>query len=254
MSLENSLREAVRDNEFELFFQPKLCVETNNISSAEVFIRWCRNGEEWVVPEELLPITEAIGLMPTLGDWILEKACETTQTWQRNGFENISIAINISERQLPHENFLKNFTKIVKSSKFPAKYSELEIAQSILVQDLNFIEHTLTEIKGMGIKIGIDNFGLSSFASLNQLPVDYIKIDKHIIHDISSKEKASEKAIITLAKVLRFSVVAEGVESLAQFGKLKNWGGDFFQGYYIARPVNATNFIAFLNSHHQNKT
>lgn len=252
--LESNLRQAIKNMEFELFYQPKLSLVTGEVCSAEVLIRWCRNGEEWISPQEFIPLAEAIGLIVPLGDWILAKACQTAYDWHQQGHRHVSAAVNVSAIQLMHNNFNNSFCQALERSGLPAQYLELELTETVALQDFKVVQQILDNVRGIGVKVSLDDFGTgySSLSYLNQLPLDFIKIDRAFVQELdlaSDSDKGLAHAIIEMAHSLGLPVIAEGVEQASQMKILKGWGCEYIQGYYFARPMNEESFIDFLDNH-----
>lgn len=256
-SMEENLRHAIKDMEFELFYQPKLSIVTGEIISTEVLIRWCRNGEEWISPEDFIPMAEAIGLIMPLGSWILKNACKEAKKWQDQIAHPIPVAVNISAKQLLHEGFSESFIEALDYSELSAQYLELELTETIAMHELQSVQGILSHVKGLGVRISLDDFGTgySSLSYLNKLPIDYLKIDRSFISDlqINHSDKSIAHGIIQLGKALNMPVIAEGVETKNQLDVLLNWGCQYIQGYYFAQPMTATNLLQFLQKHDSKK-
>ncbi|WP_317204274.1 bifunctional diguanylate cyclase/phosphodiesterase [Janthinobacterium sp.] len=239
--LESSLRGALAQRQFELYYQPIVDTGTRRLHTLEVLLRWQRPGHGLVLPDHFIPIIEDNGLIVPIGEWVIRRACEQSVAWQRQGWRPVPLAVNLSPRQFLHRGLIASIRGILDDTGIDPALLEFEITETALMQHG---EHTLAilgQINGMGIRLSIDDFGTgySSLAYLKRFPVKKVKIDRAFIKDLedSAEDRAIVAAIIALADSLQLSAVAEGVETEAQFALLQRQGCRYAQGYLFSRPV-----------------
>jgi diguanylate cyclase (GGDEF)-like protein/PAS domain S-box-containing protein len=244
IEIDKGLREALEENQFELYYQPKMDLVTGDILGAEALMRWHHPEMGMISPAEFIPIAEEIGLIASIGEWALQTACTQCIKWRNSGFPSIRVAVNISTLQFRQQNLVTTIRRILKDSHLDPKYLELEITESVM-QNTESI-HKLFELKAMGIYMSIDDFGTgySSLSYLKRMPIDALKIDKSFINDIHMDPTDTKivTTIITLAKSLNLRVIAEGVETAEQLKFLKQHKCDEIQGFLISKPVPARDF------------
>lgn len=252
MQMITLLRQALQQNELTLHYQPKIDLITHQIVGVESLIRWHNPVLGHVSPAKFIPIAEDAGLIVSIGDWILQTACKQLAIWQKLGADNLLMSVNISARQFNQNNLIENIKAILMETGTKAEYLELELTESLLMNDSPQLLKTLYAIKSLGMQLSIDDFGTgySSLSYLNTLPIDTLKIDKAFIDTISlqTKEVPIVNTIISLAKNLRLKVIAEGVETVDQVHYLKAHGCDQIQGYYFSKPLPADGITQLLLS------
>ncbi|MBL1141244.1 MAG: EAL domain-containing protein [Proteobacteria bacterium] len=250
MNLETKLRRAIERDEFVLYYQPKFNIHNNELIGAEALIRWIDPEEGMISPALFIPLAEETGLIAPITDWVLKKACNQNSEWQKQGYEAIRIAVNLSPKQFNQENIAHRIFNQIICSDLAPKYVELEITEGALVEDVEKSNEILNELKTRGIHISIDDFGTgySSLSYLKKFPLDTLKIDQSFVRDLmeDSDDAAIVSAIIAMAKSLRFNVIAEGVETAEQLSYLAAHGCHEVQGYFTGRPVPAEEFVQFL--------
>jgi EAL domain-containing protein (putative c-di-GMP-specific phosphodiesterase class I) len=238
--LEMDLRRAIENDDLALFFQPQFDVADGHACGVEALVRWFRPDGKVVEPRVFIPLAEKTQLIGALGAWVLNQACHTMQAWRTRGSESITLCVNVSARQL-NRAFANGVARILECTGFPATLLELEITESALISNANSIIECFRQLKGMGIRIAIDDFGTgySSLNYLSRLPADRLKLDKSLVHNLTTqwKDVAIVRAVIELGKELGIAVIAEGVETEQQFQVLKNLGCLQVQGYLLARPI-----------------
>ena len=245
LRLEASLRQAVKDEEFVLYYQPKVAVKTGQVLGAEALVRW--NGpDSFVSPADFIPLAEETGLIVPLGEWILRETCRQLKEWHELGSIPVNLSYNLSVRQLVDPLFLERMKKIIVESGIDPQYLTVEITESLLIDDVDQKIEFLHELKRMGVRLSIDDFGTgySSFSYLRQLPVDELKIDRSFISEISTHKESQAliAAIIFLAKSLHMKTVAEGIEQKEELKFLQQRSCDQFQGYLFSPAVSADIF------------
>jgi diguanylate cyclase len=238
--LEMDLRRAIENDALTLFFQPQFDVTDGHACGVEALARWFRSDGKVVEPRIFVPLAEKTQAIGALGDWVLKQACQTVQAWRIRGSESVTLCVNVSAQQL-NRTFAKTVQRVLKCTGFPATLLELEITESALISNANSVIECFRQLKAMGIRIAIDDFGTgySSLNYLSRLPVDRLKLDKSLVHNLTTqwKDVAIVRAIIELGKELGIAVIAEGVETEQQFQVLKNLGCLQVQGYLLARPT-----------------
>lgn len=237
----NMLFKAQKNNEFLLYYQPQVNINTKEIIGLEALIRW-RNPEFGMIsPGIFIPLAEQSGLINSIGQWVLETACRQNKEWQNKGYPPMRMAVNLSIEQFRNPNLVQLILKTLETTDLEAKYLELEITESISIKETKDVAPILTELKEHGITISIDDFGTdySSLARIKNLPIDRIKMSMEFVHGISvsKKDEAIAVAIITLANNLGLKVIAEGVETEKQLNFLKRRKCDEVQGFYFYGPM-----------------
>ncbi len=252
LTLESALRHALERKEFGLAYQAKRDINSGQITGMEALLRWNHPDLGVVPPRQFLPVAEETGLIISIGKWVLDTACRQNVEWQQRGLPKLRMAVNLSTRQFLDEDLLPLIENVLKTSSMDPGLLELEIHESLLVHDVARTLRILTALKAMGIKIAIDDFGTgySSLTSLQQFPLDTIKIDRSYIRDISTRSEDSNltDAIIAIGKSLSVTVVAQGVETREQANFLRQHACDELQGFYLNRPVSAQQFEMLLRT------
>ena len=241
MKMTNSLYRALGRNQFELYYQPQVNCNTNEIVGLEALIRWNHPELGMVSPVEFIPIAEQTGLIIPIGEWVLRTACKQNMRWQEAGLPRIRMGVNLSIKQFQNDNLVKDVEGILGETGLECKYLELEITESAVMKEKDLIIKALTAFKKLGIHIAIDDFGeeYSSLKYLKQLPVDRIKIPMTFIQgiDVNNTDEAITKAIIVLAKSMGLGVIAEGVETKNQLDFLNLQMCNDIQGFYYFKPM-----------------
>lgn len=249
-SLEGTLREAVECDQFVLHYQPKVNLTTGAISGVESLLRWMHPVLGLVPPLEFLPIAEDCGLIVPIGRWVLRETCRQAQEWIDSGLPAILVAVNVSSLEFRSEGFLDNLRAILKETRLDPTYLELELTETVLMQHAESTVSLLNALKTIGVRLAVDDFGTgySSLSYLNRFPIDCLKIDQSFVQNITSDKGGAPivRAVITMAKSLKQSVVGEGVETEEQMAFLQAHGCDEAQGYYFSKPVVAARFAALL--------
>jgi EAL domain-containing protein (putative c-di-GMP-specific phosphodiesterase class I) len=237
------LRGALARGEFTLLYQPVYDTATRRLSALDVLLRWRRPGHGMVMPDEFIPILEESGLIVPVGEWVLRRACEQSMAWQRAGLRAVPVAVNLSARQFKHRGLVDALRSLIDDTGIDPALLECEITETALMEDGEQTLGILGQIERMGVKLSIDDFGTgySSLAYLKRFPVHALKIDHAFVHDLetSMEDRAIVAAIVALARSLDLSVVAEGVETEAQFALLRASGCAFAQDYLFSAPVEA---------------
>jgi EAL domain-containing protein (putative c-di-GMP-specific phosphodiesterase class I) len=244
-SLEYELRQAIQNEEFELFYQPKVFNQNGyHLSGAEVLIRWQHPQKGMISPGIFIPLAEKTGLINSIGEWVMRKACEQMKQWQQQGYY-FKLSVNLSSRQLTWSSIDKLFD-IIEQADINSQYLEFEITETYVMQNLKEMSLLLQHIKDKQISIALDDFGLgySCLAVLKSLPLNTLKIDKSLIDNIphNLQEQAILESIVTVAKALNLRVVTEGIETDEQRNFLAQLQCDELQGFYFSKPLELSAF------------
>jgi diguanylate cyclase (GGDEF)-like protein len=248
-AIEQRLRRAIQSDEFELFYQPLINAETLEVVLVEALIRWRMPDGGFRAPGEFLAVAEESGLIVEISDWVLRTAICTAARWHRGPWPNARVAINVSPRQFLDYRFVSRLEELLREFDLPARCLELELTESVLQTGLQTIK-TLDQLRAIGVAVALDDFGTgySSFASLQQLPLTRVKLDRSLIHGIddSARSASIARATIALCRSLGLEVTAEGVERVEQFAMLLPHPAISLQGYLFSRPVSAANLLPLL--------
>lgn len=253
LEIETDLRIALKRQEFRLVYQPIICLNTEKIKGFETLVRWNHSQKGFISPGQFIPIAEQTNLILPLGMWILQEACQQISIWQewfKSSQNDFTVSVNISAKQFKQDDFILQLDEIVDRTGIDVRHLKLEITESLLMDHAPIADRVFNQLKARQIQLAIDDFGTgySSLSYLDRFPVDTLKIDRSFVSRIDEENQASTivKATLDLAHNLGFNVVAEGVETLQQVRQLQNWGCEFAQGYYYAKPldkVSAWNFL-----------
>jgi len=250
LTMENSLRRALEREEFSLFYQPQFNLKTNEITGVEALIRWQHPDLGMVLPNDFIPLLEETGLINQVGYWIVATACRQLQTWHKAGFSNLMMSLNISGRQFHDRDFIGKIEASINESGVSPCMMELEITESILMENQQRTVAALEALEKMGFRIAIDDFGTgySSFGYLRRFKVDTLKVDQSFIHDVTDNpdDAAITSAIIAMAQSLKLKVIAEGVETQQQLAFLRKHDCYYVQGYLFSRPLPADELTQLL--------
>lgn len=250
LEMVHSLRYALERNELELYYQPKIDLKTRNIVGAEALLRWHHSDLGTLLPTEFLQIAEETGMMPKIGNWVIEQACQANKSWENIGEHRIRVAVNLSTTQLSQDDLVSTIQAALERSHLSPDLFEIEITETSLVNQSEKAMSTITLLQRLGVHISIDDFGIgySSLSYLKQLPVDSLKIDQSFVRDLSidSNDAAIIKAVTALAHNLGLGVVAEGVETQEQLEFLEANDCDQVQGFFFSTPLTATEMAKLL--------
>lgn len=248
LDIENSMRQAVTSGieEFVVFYQPVVDVRTGECSSCEALVRWDSKALGFMGPGDFIPLSEYLGLITSIGDYVLEEACRQCRYWNEHGIPDFHINVNLSVVQLLQKDVAETMARILKKTGVNPKNIVLEITESFAINDMDRVLDIIKGIKKLGPRIALDDFG-TGYSSLNyikQLPLDIIKVDKTFIDDIVEDEYAQAfiKLIVELSDTIDTDIIVEGVENEAQLNILKELGVDYIQGFYYGKPVPAYEF------------
>lgn len=250
LRMETQLRRALEQDEFMLYYQPKVDLSTGHIIGIEALLRWLHPERGLIFPKEFVTILEETGLIIPVGEWVFRTACRQTRTWQKEGFLPLRVAVNLSMRQFNQQNLAMIVRRALNESGLEPGYLEIELTENLLMSNVKESMAAIHELTGMGVQFAVDDFGTgySSLSYLKRFPLRSLKIDRSFIQDVTvhPDDAAIVKAIISMAHSLNLKVVAEGVETKEQLAFLIKFHCDEFQGYYFSPPLTAEDFAELL--------
>ncbi|AZF25274.1 bifunctional diguanylate cyclase/phosphodiesterase [Pseudomonas sp. R2-60-08W] len=249
-NLESALRQALERDELVLHYQPKLELESGRIVGAEALTRWFHPRSGWISPAEFIPIAEDSGLIVRLTQWVLRQACAQAQAWRHMGLAPLRMSVNISAIDFRQRNFVDNLAAILEQTGLPPALLELEITESVLMQNVDETVAILQRIKALGVRLALDDFGTgySSLSYLRRFPIDVLKIDQSFVRGLSinSQDEQLISAIIGMGKSLKLDIIAEGVETLDQLNFLKAQRCEEGQGFLFSKALAPKDFVQLL--------
>jgi len=255
LRLETDLRHATERNELFVLYQPQADISVRRIVGAEALVRWQHPGLGLIPPMEFIPIAEESGLIVQVGEWVLRAVCRQNKAWQDAGLPPVRVAVNLSPLQFRQQDLFAVVSAALKESGLEPQYLELELTESIFMEDIEAAIVTLRQIKNLGVALSIDDFGtgFSSLSYLKRFPIDTLKIDQSFVRDSPGNpdDSAIVEAIIAMAHSLKLKAIAEGVETEQQLAFLRERGCEMMQGYLCARPLAPDQFAEILLTHHR---
>jgi EAL domain-containing protein (putative c-di-GMP-specific phosphodiesterase class I) len=246
--LESHLARALERKEFSIQYQPKVDIRTREVKGAEALLRWWNLELGTVSPAHFIPVAEDTGLIVPIGKWVMKTACEQNMAWQRRGLRPIVMSVNLSPRQFKDPMLLEDIAEVLHRTGMAPGLLELEITESMLMHNLDQAAEMTAAIKRLGVRLAIDDFGTgySSLSQLKRFPIDTLKVDRSFIREDSENDRVITETIISLGKALGVTVVAEGVETEAQYTFLRDNACDEMQGYYFSKPCHPDAFADLL--------
>jgi diguanylate cyclase (GGDEF)-like protein len=249
--LERKLRVAIEKEEFVLHYQPQIDLSTGKVIAVESLVRWQEPETGLIPPGGFIKMAEDTGLIVQIGEWVLRKSCMDCKRWHDMSLNRVHVSVNLSMRQFKREGFVATVAGVLEETGLPPEKLELELTESIIIEDADETVKKLQELKNMGVRLAIDDFGTgySSLAYLKRMPLDVLKIDQSFVRDINVDEgdRAICAAVIRLAGSLGIKVVAEGVETTEQLGLLKELDCGYIQGYLVTKPVPYSDVQEYLD-------
>ena len=249
-TIESNLRRALDRGEFVLFYQPRIDIRSQRVVGMEALLRWRRPQEGLLLPGEFIPVAEENGLIVPIGEWVLQEACRQAAAWRKSGLTPLTMSINLSAGQFKRGRLVERICGALEETGLPAEFLELELTESMLIEDTDLSAMLLARFREIGVKITIDDFGTgySSLSYLKRFALTALKVDRSLVRDLATDANDSVivSAAIALAHNLRLRVVAEGVENEIQAGILRSQGCDEAQGYLFSPPLDADNFECWL--------
>ena len=250
LDVESSIRRALVNREFLVYYQPKIDVNNRRVAGMEALVRWRDPERGLISPGEFIPVAEESGLIEQIGQWVLEETCAQNYRWQAEGLSPVCASVNVSARQFRNKNFVSSVEDILARTGLEPRWLELEITESMLMGDMASIVARMENLRRIGVSLSIDDFGTgySSLSYLSSFPVTTLKIDRAFIADVQSNSQTAEiaRAIIGLSRGLNLEIVAEGAEEIEQVEFLRQHGCDLVQGFYYSKPLPAEEFAAML--------
>ena len=252
LSMESALFHATERDELRLHYQPLISAKTGRIVGVEALVRWQHPEFGLVSPAEFIPLAERTGIIGEIGDWVLFSACRQMAEWRAAGLNGMAVSVNISGRQFSGDTLVPTVARALQATGLPPACLELELTETLLMEDTDHSQATIRELKQLGVSIALDDFGIgySSLSYLQQFTLDTLKIDRAFTSEMltSPQSEAIVRATFDIARALKFRTVAEGIETRAQAAFLAELGCDVFQGYYFAKPLPAQELLAFARS------
>ncbi len=250
VALERELRVALKESQFILHYQPQIDIHSHSVIGMEALIRWKHPNKGLIPPDKFIPIAETTGLIVPIGEWVIDEACRQLQLWSTAGFDNLTMAINLSARQLFQNDLLEVIESSIHKYNIEASKLEFEITESMMMLNIEEIIDTLNMIKALGVQLSIDDFGTgySSLSYLKRFPLNKLKIDKSFIDGLPDDKDdfAIVQSIIAIGHALKLTVIAEGVETIEQYEALENNQCNEIQGYYFSKPLAVSAASQFL--------
>jgi diguanylate cyclase (GGDEF)-like protein len=248
LEIETDLHRAIENKEFQAYYQPLINAKTGLISGMEALIRWQHPTEGLVPPGRFIPLAEETGLIVPIGEWIMEEACRQTKVWHDMGFSHLKVAVNLAEKQLRVGNITEVIERILTKTKLHSDFLELEITETAILDEA--IIKTIQQFKEMGLALAVDDFGTgySGLSYLKRFAINKIKVDQCFIRDIPENADSMTivSAILAMARELKVTTLAEGVETVEQLEFLKSKGCDYIQGFYFSKPLETSFFTQLL--------
>ena len=248
--LESELRRALRRDELELHYQPRLDLGTGQIVGLEALVRWRHAERGLLAPSEFVPLAEQSGLIVPLGYWVISRALRDMQALRERGLEPLHMAVNLSFRQFQDSQLLSTLSRLISERGVEAQWLEFELTETAVMRRSDLVKQTMDALGRLGVRFSLDDFGtgFSSFVHLNSLPIALLKIDKSFVGGMESREENRKlvHAMINLAHNLKLEVVAEGVETPEQLALLRDFGCDQVQGYFISKPLPLAELVDYL--------
>lgn len=243
VKMENALRVALEQQQFEVYYQPKVNLDSGKLSGVEALIRWNHPQNGMIPPSSFISLAEETGLIGPIGEWVMRAACAQAKQWHNMGFDDMSVAVNLSAYQFSQQNVANLVLRVLADTGLAAQHLELELTESMLMSDSDSMLAALRDIKAIGVTLALDDFGTgySSLAYLKRFPIDVIKIDRSFVRNVTTdhNDATLTKTIVLMARSMKMKTVAEGVETPGQLSFLRAIKCDAIQGFYFSKPVNA---------------
>jgi len=257
LQVESLIRQALKNDWFEVYYQPKISLKTGSLMGMEALVRLAHPEHGVISPSEFIPVAEDTGLIIAIGEKVLDRACYATQQWRKNGLFTGRVAVNLAARQFAQTDLIQRIDHILECTQLPLANLELEITESTVIENPELAITTMQKLADKGIHLALDDFGTgySSLSYLKRFPIHTLKIDKAFIDDLTAEknERHMVASIISIAHSMELSVVAEGVEEKEQLDALKELNCETIQGFYFSRPLSEQDFTSYLLKHNEEK-
>jgi len=251
--LEISLHRAIKQHnfqEFEVYYQPIVDIDSGKIVAVESLLRWQSPELGMIYPTEFIPLAESTGLIVPIGKWVLKRVCQQIKSWRDAGIYSFVVAVNLSVMEFNQPDLIQKIVNLIAINDLEPHYLEIELTESMIMQDVNGAIATMNKLQSLGVKIAIDDFGTryNSLINLITLPINTLKIDRYFIHNVANdpQKSAITQALIQMAHNLNLDVVAEGVETEAELAFLRQHNCNYMQGFLFSRPLPPAEFENFL--------
>ncbi|MGA8055911.1 MAG: EAL domain-containing protein, partial [Burkholderiales bacterium] len=252
LALEQAMRHAAKRGELELFYQPQVQFTSGRVVGVEALIRWHHPRDGLLLPGAFIPVAEETGLIEEIGLWTLRQACAQLRAWAAQGVGNVTVAVNLSPRQMVRPGIVRGLERVLRESRVDPRSIKLEIVETAVMHDLDRLEGILKAVRALGVRIAIDDFGTgySSLMHIKRFPVDEVKIDQSFVRGIgdNASDAAITQAVIAMAHSMGLTVIAEGVETETQLDFLRERACDGWQGFLFSRPMPASELAACLGA------
>ena len=252
VNIETNLRSALNNDEFHLLYQPKVCLNTGHCHSVEALIRWVQPDGKVLPPDSFLPIAENTGLIKDVTQWVLTKTCQNLEAWKNTGLDGVPISINVSAIDFSDARFLENVLGVIQHYDIDHSLLEFELTETVFFNDVEMVKNIMAVLHQNGIKLAIDDFGTgySSFSYLQDLDLNFLKIDRSFITNVDKNERslAIVKSIVDIGLNLGLEVIAEGIETEQELQCLRRMGCDYGQGYLFSKPLPEQELRQFVQS------
>ncbi|MFC4556926.1 EAL domain-containing protein [Virgibacillus kekensis] len=239
LTMENELRNALKEGQFELHYQPQKNLNSGKVVGMEALLRWNHPVKSYIPPEEFISLAEKTGLIIDIGDWVLREACRQNKAWQDQGYQPIIVSVNLSAKQFNQKGLVEKVESVLNETGLDPGYLELEITESMAMANEEYILETMQRLRTLGVQVSIDDFGTgySSLKYLSMFPITKLKIDKIFMNENQKQNQAIVKSIIHMSHSLNMKVIAEGVETIEQLNFLQGEKCDEMQGFYFSKPL-----------------
>lgn len=239
--IEQELHYAFQTGQFVMYYQPQIDLVSGRLIGVEALIRWLHPEKGMIPPDRFIPLTEEMGLIVPIGEWIIKTACQQVKTWESIGVDSVNVAINLSPRQFNQEDLVKTITREIERHQIASNKIQVEITESMMISNTDQVIQILNDLKSAGISIAVDDFGtgFSSLEKLKRFPIDKLKIDKSFINSVlnNADDASIVQAVIALGHSMDMQIIAEGVETLEQYQFLQERQCDYGQGYFFSKPL-----------------
>ncbi|WP_024643964.1 putative bifunctional diguanylate cyclase/phosphodiesterase [Pseudomonas syringae] len=251
--IQNALRQALKDKDFLVFYQPIYSGNSEHLVGVEALVRWDHATMGIISPDAFIPIAEDLGIIHELGAWVMHKSCSEVQAWRKKfSHLDLRLSVNVSGKELSHPGFVEQVTRIIASTGLPATQLQIEVTESVFLYQPDAIAEVLRQIRQLGVRVALDDFGTgySSLGYIDRYPIDAVKIDRSFVSRMMTYERSEAivSSILSLGRALNLDITAEGVETAEQYNRLRKMGCPYFQGYLLNRPMRSEALLHIIKS------